>query len=150
MKSERQIKILEIVSNLSIETQEELSEHLKREGFFATQTTISRDIKDLRLVKVMTESGSYKYATSVSESEGDHIGRLKTIFRECVTGFDMAKNIVVLKTIPGLASAACSALDNLNVSKVVGTIAGDDTCLIVMRDDVSAGAFIEEIRNMLL
>jgi transcriptional regulator of arginine metabolism len=149
MKFQRQAKIIEIITQESVETQEELSERLRKAGFIATQATISRDIKELRLVKRMTDNGSYRYTVSAKEGEPGFSPRLKTIFRESVTSFDFAQNIVVIKTLPGLASAACSAIDSMNASYILGTLAGDDTGFLVIRDTESAKMFVEEIRRML-
>ncbi len=132
-----------------VETQEQLLEELQDAGFYSTQATISRDIKELRIVKELTSFGTYRYTTSSKEVSGTFSTRLNTIFRECVTGFDYAQNIVVIHTLPGLASAAGSAVDAMNMSFVLGTLAGDDTVMIVMRDTNSAAAFCSEIKNLL-
>lgn len=149
MKNQRQAKILEIISNRNIETQEQLLAALQDAGFRCTQATISRDIKDLRIVKELTSLGSYRYATSANELSGTFSTRLNTIFRECVVSFDYAQNIIVVRTLPGLASAAASAIDAMNMSAVVGSLAGDDTVMIVMRDTNTAATFCGEIRNLL-
>ena len=149
MKSQRQAKILEIISNRNVETQEQLLAALQAEGFRATQATISRDIKELRIVKELTNLGTYRYTTSVSEVTGSFSARLNTIFRECVIGFDYAQNIIVIRTLPGLASAAGSAIDAMNLSIVVGTLAGDDTVMVVMRDNNAAAAFSGEIKSLI-
>ena len=149
MKSQRQAKILEIISNKNIETQEQLLAELQVEGFRGTQATISRDIKELRIVKELTSFGTYRYSAASGEVAGTFSSKLNTIFRECITGYDYSQNIIVIRTIPGLASAAASALDAMNMSVVLGTIAGDDTVFIVMRDNNSAAAFCGEIKNLL-
>lgn len=149
MKMQRQAKILEIISTNDIETQEQLLEALQKQGFQSTQATISRDIKELRIIKELTSLGTYRYSTSTKEPDGTFSARLNTIFRECVTSFDYAQNIVVIKTMPGLASAAGSAIDGMNMSVVVGTIAGDDTLLLVMRDSNAATGFCAEIKKLL-
>ena len=149
MKSQRQSKILEIIAKRNIETQEQLLTALQQEGFGGTQATISRDIKELRIVKELTGLGTYRYTTSSNEMTGTFSSRLNTIFRECVIGFDYAQNIIVVRTLPGLASAAGSAIDAMNMSLVVGTLAGDDTVMVVMRDTNSAAAFCGEIRSLM-
>ena len=149
MKSQRQAKILEIISNRNVETQEQLLELLQQEGFSSTQATISRDIKELRIVKELTSLGTYRYATSANEVSGSFSSRLNTIFRECVISFDYAQNIIIVRTLPGLASAAGSAIDAMNLSIIVGTLAGDDTVMIVMRDTNAAAAFCGEIKNLI-
>lgn len=149
MKSKRQTKILEIIADKNVETQEQLLSLLQAEGFRSTQATISRDIKELRIVKELTSLGTYRYSAPNSDVVGSFSARLNTIFRECVTGFDYAQNIIVIRTLPGLASAAASAVDSMGMSMVVGTLAGDDTVMIVMRDNNAAAAFCGEIKNLI-
>lgn len=140
---------MEIISTRNIETQEQLLDALMQEGFRGTQATISRDIKELRIVKELTSLGTYRYTTSSHEMTGSFSNRMNTIFRECVVSFDYAQNIIVIRTLPGLASAAGSAIDSMNLSLVVGTLAGDDTVMIVMRDNNAAAAFCGEIKNLI-
>ena len=149
MKTQRQAKIMEIISTKDIETQEQLLQSLQEAGFCSTQATISRDIKELRIVKELTSFGRYRYTTSAKEVSGTFSSRLNTIFRECVTGFDYAQNIVVIHTLPGLASAAGSAVDAMNMNVILGTLAGDDTVIVIMRDTNSAAAFCGEIRGLM-
>lgn len=149
MKSQRQAKILEIISNKSIETQEQLLAELQAEGFRGTQATISRDIKELRIVKELTSLGTYRYTISASDLGSSFSARLNTIFRECVISFDYAQNIIVVRTLPGLASAAGSAIDAMNLNTIVGTLAGDDTVMIVMRDTNAAATLCGEIKSLL-
>ena len=149
MKTQRQAKILEIVTSKEVETQEQLLQELQDAGFYSTQATISRDIKELRIVKELTSFGTYRYTTSTKEVAGTFSSRLNTIFRECVTGYDYAQNIVVIHTLPGLASAAGSAVDAMDMGFILGTLAGDDTVMIVMRDTNAAAAFCSEIKNLL-
>ena len=140
---------MEIISTRNVETQEQLLEALKQEGFNGTQATISRDIKELRIVKELTNLGSYRYTASNGEITGSFSARLNTIFRECVIGYDYAQNIIVIRTLPGLGSAAGAAIDAMNMSAVVGSLAGDDTVMVVMRDNNTAAAFCGEIKNLL-
>jgi len=149
VKSQRQAKIMEIISTINVETQEQLLAALQKEGFRGTQATISRDIKELRIVKELTSLGTYRYTTSTNEVSGSFSSRLNTIFRECVIGYDYAQNIIVIRTLPGLASAAGSAIDAMNMNMVVGTLAGDDTVMVVMRDNNAAAIFCGEIKNLL-
>ena len=149
MKTQRQAKIMEIISTRDIETQEQLLAALQEAGFYSTQATISRDIKELRVVKELTSFGTYRYTTSAKDGSHTLSARLNTIFRECITNIDYAQNIIVVKTMPGLASAAASAIDGMNMSVVIGTLAGDDTVMIVMRDNNAAAAFCGEIKNLL-
>jgi len=148
LKSQRQAKIMEIISTTNVETQEQLLAALQDAGFRSTQATISRDIKELRVVKELTSLGTYRYTTSVREVPSTFSNRLNTIFRECVTRYDYAQNIVVIHTLPGLAGAAASAIDAMNLSVVVGSLAGDDTVMVVMRDNNAAAQFCGEISNL--
>ena len=148
MKSERQAKIMEIISTTNVETQEQLLQELLSAGFASTQATISRDIKELRIVKELTSLGTYRYTTAAKELPTTFSNRLNTIFRECVTRYDYAQNIVVIHTLPGLAGAAASAIDTMNMSVVVGTLAGDDTVMVVMRDNNAAASFCGEIASL--
>ena len=149
MKTQRQAKILEIIASTDIETQEQLLEALQSAGFRSTQATISRDIKELRLVKVMTPDGTYKYASAASENEAGMIGRIRNIFKECVVSINSAQNIVVIKTLPGLGSAAGYAVDALHQPDMVGSIAGDDTVFVVMSTTEKAEEFREQSRALL-
>lgn len=149
MKAQRQAKIMEIITAQNVETQEQLLALLQKEGFRATQATVSRDIKELRIVKELTTFGTYRYSASNGETTGTFSTRLNTIFRECVTSFDYAQNIIVIRTLPGLASAAASAIDAMNMSMIIGSLAGDDTVMVVMRDTNAAAAFCGEIKNLI-
>lgn len=149
MKSQRQAKIIEIISTINVETQEQLLQELEEAGFRSTQATISRDIKELRIVKELTTLGTYRYTTSAKEMPSSFSSRLNSIFRECVTRYDYAQNIVVIHTLPGLANAAASAIDAMNMSVVVGSLAGDDTVMVVMRDSNAAASFCGEISNLM-
>ena len=149
MKIQRQAKIMEIISSTDVETQEQLLEALQRSGFKSTQATISRDIKELRIVKELTAMGTYRYTAAAKEVPGTFSARLNTIFRESVTNFDYAQNLVVIHTLPGLANAAASAVDAMHLSVVLGTLAGDDTVVVIMRDANAAAAFCGEIKGLM-
>lgn len=149
MKVKRQEKLLEIIASQDIETQEQLLNQLIASGYPSTQATISRDIKELRIVKELTSFGTYRYTTSGKDVTGTFSTKLNSIFKECITNYDYAMNMVVVHTLPGLASAAASAIDGMNMSFVLGTLAGDDTVFIVMRDVNAAAAFCSEIRSLL-
>ena len=149
MKAQRQAKIMEIISTINVETQEQLLQELQDAGFRSTQATISRDIKELRIVKELSALGTYRYTVATKEVPTAFSTRINTIFRECVTRYDYAQNIVVIHTLPGLAGAAGSAIDAMNMSVVVGTLAGDDTVMVVMRDNNSAAAFCGEIAGLI-
>ncbi len=151
MKFQRQAKILDLIEKYEIETQEELSEHLRGMGYNTTQATVSRDIKELRLIKILSSSsGKYRYAAATSEVEGSFSVRLRNIFRECVTDISFAQNMVVIKTLPGLGQAAAMAIDALRNVSVVGTLGGDDTVFIVMKDTECADHFCADARKMLI
>ena len=150
MKNLRQNKILEIIEDKEVETQYQLLEELKKAGFNTTQATVSRDIKDMRLVKELGSNGSYKYAVSSTENFANYESKLRTIFRESVTNVDYAQNLVIMHTLPGAAHVACSALDGMEIAHLVGTLAGDDTAFIAMRDTQAAQTFCTEIKQMLV
>ena len=149
MKNDRQNHLLQIITEESIETQEQLLERLRARGINSTQATISRDIKELHLIKEPAGQGRYRYAVSAHRTKLNFADRLRTIFRESLMSVDCAMNIVVIKTKPGLAHGAASALDGMTINEMVGTLAGDDTVMIVMRDTESAAAFVSEIKEML-
>ena len=149
MKNDRQTAVLQIIEETAVETQEQLLQELQAQGFTGTQATISRDIKELQIVKELTSLGTYRYAMAKTEMATAFTGRLNTIFRECVTKYDYAQNIIVIHTMPGLANAAASTLDAMNMSVVLGTLAGDDTVMVVMRDTNAAAAFCGEIKNLM-
>ena len=149
MKNDRQAKILEIITSENIETQEQLRTRLQDAGIRSTQATISRDIKQMHLIKEPMGQGMYRYAVSGNRTKLNFAERLRTIFRESITSIDSAQNIVVLKTMPGLASAACAAMDGMEFPFMVGSLAGDDTAFIIMRDNESADEFCKEIQEML-
>ena len=149
MKANRQKKILELISEKSIETQEQLLQELHDSGYKSTQATISRDIKELHLIKEPAGQGRYRYAVSAHRTKLNFANRLRTIFHESILSADYAQNIVVIKTMPGLAHGAASALDSMTITDMVGSLAGDDTVMIVMRDTESAAAFVAEVKEML-
>ena len=150
MKFQRQAKILELIEKQEIETQEELSEQLRLIGYTTTQATVSRDIKELRLIKILSaQTGKYKYAVASTEMESSFSTRLRNIFKECVTDINIAQNIVVIKTLPGLGQAAAMAIDAMRNQAVVGSLGGDDTVFIVMKDNETAQTFCTEARTML-
>ena len=149
MKTKRQAKLLEIITNQEIETQEQLQKALANEGFSTTQATISRDMKELRVYKELSANGKHRYASSMQETASTFSGRLHKIFRECVTSVDSVQNLVVIKTLPGLAHGAGSAIDGMELPYLLGTLAGDDTTLLIMRDTASASSLYAEIKKML-
>ncbi len=149
MKSKRQNTILKIITATDIETQNQLIDALAEIGIESTQATVSRDIKQLHLIKELTPDGRYHYVVGQKQEMQNYSSRLKSIFRECVTSFVSAQNIVVIKTLPGLASAACSAIDAMNIKNLAGSLAGDDTAFLAMSDSAAAQQFCKDIENML-
>lgn len=144
MKSERQETILKLIAKYPVETQEDLIARLEEAGFHCTQSTVSRDIRQLHLVKELS-GGAYRYAESKTKTELDSVGRLQRILQECCTSCDFAQNLVVLKTMPGLASGAGAALDAKNDAEIVGCVCGNDTVLIVTRSEDAAQKLSHEI-----
>ncbi len=147
MKSGRQSEILKIISERDIETQNQLLEVLRERGIQSTQATLSRDIKNMRLVKELGPNGSYRYVASRIDAE-DYEEKLRKIFRESIVSYDVAQNLLVIRTLPGLANGACSAVDAMQVEGMVGSLAGDDTAFIAMRDTESAKKLYHEIEMM--
>lgn len=149
MKSHRQAEILRLIQTQEIETQEQMLEQLRACGIKATQATISRDIKDLNLTKQQSGGISKYVVAQAKQPHHTFSNRLKTIFRESVTSFEAAQNIVVVKTMPGLASAAGAALDGMELDGLVGSLAGDDTVLLIMRTNQVADELCQELKSML-
>ncbi len=149
MKTSRQNAILQIISEHDIETQGQLIEALAKIGVSSTQATLSRDIKDLQLVKELGDNGRYHYVVNGKTKNTDHEIRLRKIFRESVTSYSVAQNIIVIRTLPGLASAAAAALDAIHIDNLAGSLAGDDTAFLAMKDNKSALEFCEEIDKMI-
>ncbi len=148
MKPGRQNAILEIISEKDIETQNQLMQELAARGVKSTQATLSRDIKDMRLVKELGPSGNYRYVVAAKTETTDLDMRLKKILRESLVSYDVAQNLLVIRTLPGLASAACSAFDSMEIENLVGTLAGDDTAFLAMRDKESAVKLYHEIETI--
>lgn len=148
MKYKRHNKIIEIISEYNIETQDDLIEKLKESGFDVTQATISRDIRDLKLVKVATDDHTYKYSLSARDEMKISV-KYRNIITETVVKVDYANNFVVLKTYSGMAQAAAAALDGMEWNEIVGTLAGDDTIFVIMRDNETTLEFVDKIRKIL-
>ena len=148
MKPGRQSVILDIIQHQNIETQRQLQKALLERGVKSTQATLSRDIKDMRLVKELGPKGNYRYVAAVKQDTPDLDQRLKKIFKESVVSYDLAQNILVLKTLPGLANGACSALDGMEIEGLVGTLAGDDTAFLAMKENTSAINLYKEIEQL--
>ena len=149
MKPGRQSVILEIISERDIETQPQLMQALAERGIKSTQATLSRDIKDMRLIKELGPNGNYRYVQAAKPEQDDSSERLRKILKESLVSFDLAQNLLVIKTLPGLAPAACSAIDGMHIENLVGTLAGDDTAFLAMRDNDSALSLYHEIETIL-
>ena len=148
MKSVRHNLILEIIENTDIETQEELAEELKRRNVKVTQATVSRDIKELRLLKVLAEGGRYKYAT-VERAEKGMSDRFIRILSESILSVESAGNLIVIKTITASANAGCEAIDSMKWPEVLGTIAGDNTILIIARSEAAVDTLLQKFDNLI-
>lgn len=148
MKSARHSLILEIIEEKDIETQEELADELKRQGIKVTQATVSRDIKELRLLKVLGEHGGYKYAT-VERAEKGMNDRFIRMLSECVISVDSVGNLIVIKTLSASANAACEAIDSMKWDEVLGTIAGDNTLLVIARSEEAVEAMTARLHELI-
>lgn len=148
MKSTRHAKILEIIHQNDIETQEELSDYLRKEGFQVTQATVSRDIRELKLTKVAGERGRQKYA-SISEVGSDMTEKYVRVFKEGFRSMDTAQNLLVVKTVSGMAMAVAAALDHMQCDEIVGSIAGDDTIMCAVRTTEDAGRLMLRLRRFI-
>ncbi len=148
MKTQRHRAILEIVENSAIETQEELASVLCAQGFAVTQATVSRDIKELRLLKVLTDQGTYRYAVAEKAEQG-LAERLRRVFAETVLSVDVAVNLIVIKTLPGSANVAAELVDTMRWKETVGTLAGDNTILVIVRDAEVAPDVADRFRGMM-
>ncbi|MDR2600024.1 MAG: arginine repressor [Oscillospiraceae bacterium] len=149
MKKERQKAVLRAIAATDVETQNQLIVELAKVGIESTQATVSRDIRELHLVKEMSSRGVYRYTVSDRPEAHNHKIRLKSIFKEGVTSYATAQNIVVIKTLPGLAPAACGAIDSMKMDNIVGSIAGDDTGFLAMNSVAAAEEFCMAIEDML-
>ncbi len=148
MKQGRQGVILDIIDKYDVETQDELSAILKDKGFEVTQATISRDIKELKLVKVQSAKGTYKYAASGKEQHGK-LDVFKRVFRDTVVSVQQAASLIVIKTMTGSANAACEAIDELSLPEIVGTLAGDNTIFIAVKEEGMQKTIIEELNRII-
>ncbi|HEY4551772.1 MAG TPA: transcriptional regulator ArgR [Bacillaceae bacterium] len=147
-KGQRHIKIRELIGNREIETQDDLVDCLKREGFNVTQATVSRDIKELHLVKVPLPDGRYKYSLP-ADQRFNPLQKLKRALTDSFVGIDSAQNLLVMKTLPGNAQAVGALIDHLDWSEIMGTICGDDTCLIICRSAEDAQTVNDKFIEML-
>ena len=148
MKTKRQTKMLELIKKHDIETQEELSDYLQKEGYQVTQATVSRDIRELKLTKVAMSNGRQKYA-ALTEANEDLSEKYTRVFRDAFVSMDMAQNILVIKTVSGMAMAVAAALDAIHFSEIVGCIAGDDTVMCAVRTVDDTIVLMDKIRKLI-
>jgi transcriptional regulator of arginine metabolism len=148
MKSSRHEKIIEIIDKYEVETQDELIERLGNEGFNVTQATISRDIRELKLTKISTARGTYRNVKARRASSESNV-RFNNALIESILSVDFARNIIVLKTLPGLASAVATGIDSIHLPEILGSIAGDDTIMVVTRDDGCAADIADRLKHMM-
>lgn len=147
MKTRRQAKILELIQQNNVETQEELSAYLEREGYQVTQATVSRDIRELKLTKIATDNGRQKYAV-IADADIGMLEKYARVLREGYVSMDIAQNILVIKTVSGMASAVCAAIDAMKMNEVVGSIAGDDTLICIIRSNDDAVMTMKKLRKL--
>lgn len=147
MKTRRHAKILELINKYTIDTQEELLRRLREDGFEVTQATVSRDIKELRLVKALSHDGKYKYSTG-NDTTKDYSSKFYSLLSDSAVLINYACNIVVIKCLTGMAQAVCASMDSMQWEGIVGTLAGDDTIFIVMKNEVYAQQLVAELNKM--
>ena len=147
MKTKRQTKMLELIKKHNIETQEELSDYLQKEGYQVTQATVSRDIRELKLTKVAMSNGRQKYA-ALTEANEDLSEKYTRVFRDAFVSMDMAQNILVIKTVSGMAIAVAAAIDAMHLHEIVGCIAGDDTIMCAVRSVDDTIAVMSRLRKL--
>ncbi|WP_444458165.1 arginine repressor [Roseburia inulinivorans] len=147
MKTKRQTKMLELIKKHNIETQEELSDYLQKEGYQVTQATVSRDIRELKLTKVAMSNGRQKYA-ALTEANEDLSEKYTRVFRDAFVSMDMAQNILVIKTVSGMAMAVAAAIDAMHLHEIVGCIAGDDTIMCAVRSVDDTIAVMGRLRKL--
>ncbi len=148
MKVARHAKILELIDNYDIETQDELAKKLQEAGFTVTQATVSRDIREMRLTKIATTKGKQKYAVT-SGINSELAERSVRVFKEAVTKMDYAQNTIVIKTLAGMANAVGAALDNMQENDIIGTLAGDDTVFCLVKTQQQAAAIMERLYRII-
>ena len=149
MKSKRHEKILELIRDHDIETQEQLLQQLQESGFNTTQATISRDLKQLRIIKELGPNGAYRYVASAKPVEHAFSAKLNMIFKQCVTSIDYAQNLIVIKTLSASANAAAEAIDSMKWSEVLGSIAGDNTILVIARSEEAVESVVSRFHALI-
>ena len=147
MKTKRQSKILELIRNNDIETQEELQAYLVKDGYAVTQATVSRDIRDMKLTKISTNGGKQKYV-ALNDNTEDLSEKYVRVFKDGFVSMDMAQNILVIKTVSGMASAVCASIDAMHIHEIVGSIAGDDTIMCAIRTTEDTVQIMKKLRKI--
>ena len=148
MKSIRHTRIKDIIENKVIETQEELAEELRKKSIDVTQATVSRDIKELMLIKLPTGDGRYLYAFPLEKNVVFSQSRMVRMFQDSVTSIDYSENIIVIKTLPGAANAVASTLDYAKWPEIIGTVAGDDNILAVIKPIQAVEDIVQRLKNL--
>lgn len=148
MKVKRQSKILELIRNNDIETQEELQAYLVKDGFAVTQATVSRDIREMKLTKISTNKGKQKYV-ALNDTVEDLSEKYVRVFKDGFVSMDMAQNILVIKTVSGMAGAVCASIDAMNIHEIVGSIAGDDTIMCAIRSTEDTVQIMKKLRRII-
>ncbi len=148
MKTSRQAKILEFIQTYSIDTQDELLRRLREDGFEVTQATVSRDMKELRIIKTLSKDGKYRYSTGKEEIH-DSPTKFYALFSDSTISVSPAGNLIAVKCFSGMAQAICVAMDSIHWDGVVGTLAGDDTIFILCKDEACAAQFSDELRSFI-
>lgn len=148
LKVSRQSRIIELINKYEIETQEELADYLMKDGYHVTQATVSRDIRELKLTKIVLDDGRQKYM--IHQSPFDMTSKYARVLREGFISMDIAQNIIVIKTVSGMAMAVAAAIDDLNIDTVVGSIAGDDTVMCVVRTNEDSISVVRKIEQVAL
>lgn len=149
MKARRQMRIMEIIRAEAISTQEELARRLQKEGIHVTQATVSRDIKEMQLLKIPTGDGRYRYALPDDRGGGSHADRLVRMLREAVISYDAGENLIVINTLPATAPSVAEAIDLLNAEEVLGTLAGERTVFVAIRSKEAAPRFLERLKGLI-
>ena len=147
MKSKRHSAILEIIERSNVETQEDLIDNLRREGFNVTQATVSRDIRELRLTKIMGDGGKYKYVLPGRKDSSGHYVYSEALAASVIS-VDCAMNLVIIRTYPGMAQAVAAGIDTMNISGIMGSVAGDDTIFVAVRDPELAAKAASDVRKI--
>ena len=148
MKVKRQSKILELIRNNDIETQEELQAYLVKDGYAVTQATVSRDIREMKLTKIATNNGKQKYV-ALNDNTDDLSEKYVRVLKDGYVSMDMAQNILVIKTVSGMAGAVCASIDAMNIHEIVGSIAGDDTIMCAIRTTEDTIQIMKKLRRII-